>query len=248
MKTQSKYTLGFAVLALFFLIIFVSNRILTRQIDELTVKPDTVPAVSTPELAPAAPESGAKRDALRIERWDSQLGQAESVFYINKTEVARYMSKKGRVTGLKGRIPDGKFKFINQEANTYGFEYFENGKRHGPYEEYYGNDQLKKEGEFRNGRLIRRKSFYIDGELRSDEDYTQAGFIVNFLALSDMKEAGVGKLYRPDGSLKYEWYGVDNAPQNYNKTYNKNGEMIEANYFDAQGALTERWEAQKNLP
>ena len=73
------------------------------------------------------------------------------------------------------------------------------------------------------------KEYFIDGILRMEEDYTDA------LQLPELREVGVGKVYDRKGKIKYEWHLIQNSPEYFNKSYNTDGECVQANYFDANG-------------
>lgn len=207
--------------------------------DQSLQSPETL--ASQEDLIKAKAEDIPKK-ILRIERKAPQEDYPESIIFINKKEVARFKTKKGRVVDLKGRIPEGKVQFVNEWENTHGVESYYRKKRDGEYIEYYRNGQVKIEAEYHRGKLVKRKSYFVDGVLRVEEDCASATFLAMLLPTGKIKNAGIGKMYRSDGTLKYEWYMVDGAKKNFDKTYNKDEDMIEANYYNGEGEFLEQWQ------
>ena len=58
------------------------------------------------------------------------------------------------------------------------------------------------------------------------------------LDMKDEKENGIGRLYYPDGVLKYEWY-FTNSGKAYRKSYNPDGTLRVEFYYDRFGKLIE---------
>jgi antitoxin component YwqK of YwqJK toxin-antitoxin module len=51
---------------------------------------------------------------------------------------------------------------------------------------------------------------------------------------------GIGKLYWPNGKLKYEWHLTRRDPIGYKKSYNKEGELRHAVFYDEFNNQIER--------
>ncbi len=226
------------VFFVFFLIFVYFGLRVNTEIDDLT-KISRQPINFLQSIYPKAKNNTDTPhiEILRIERKLPQQDHADNIILINSKEVARFKSENDRFFDMIGQIPDGKVKFVNEWENTYGFEHYRNGIRDGEYVEYYSNDQLKVNAEYLRGRPMKRKSYFLNGSLRTNEDYSNAEWISNLRSSGKIKEVGIGKIYRIDGSLKYEWYFVDDAEKNYTKTYDSAGNLIEANYYNAQGDL-----------
>ena len=167
-------------------------------------------------------------------RMDPNRAFEVHVFYAGDEEIARYKSNEDEIFDIKGDIPDGKIEFEDATRGSYGFENYRDGKRHGISKEYYSVGRLKKETYYLMGKLQTKRNYFIDGILRQEEDYTDAKRIVS------MKEVGVGSVYYRDGSLMYEWRFTYSDQGGYNKSYNREGKLMVAKYFDEQGRLIEK--------
>lgn len=153
----------------------------------------------------------------------------ENVFYIGNQEIARQKSSSQGILEESGQIPDGEAKFFDQYTHTYGNEHYWNGKKEGIARVYYEDGQLMSEGEYNSGKLVRNREYYPGGNLRFEVDYTDAR------EGKSTDEVGIGKLYYPNGQLKYEWYMTRHNPIGYKKSYNQDGSLRAEVYFDEQG-------------
>ena len=161
MKNYYKFALFIVGIFIVFSVIAFINRILNKQIHDLTKGPvQSTESVEKDELSEKGDLDNANRKILRIERKLSQEDYTESIVLINKEEVARYKAKDNKIFDESGHIPDGKVKFVNEWKNTYGFEYYRNGMRDGAFTEHYNNGNIKTEAEYKRGRLLQRKTYY----------------------------------------------------------------------------------------
>lgn len=245
---RQKFFIGFIFLCLFLIVV------LDKQIaDNLkSPQPSTVPTGATTAGEEARPNH-LSPVALRIERKASGADFTESMILVNQEKVAQFTAKDDQVFDSDGEIPDGKIRFVNEEENTYGFEHYQDGQREGKYVEYYNTGRLKTEAAYHQGQLVQLKNYSYDGDLRLEADYKATYWLSKMLPSSRNKYLGMGKLYRPDGSLKYEWSFVDDSDRNFTKTYNGNGEVAGIDYYNEQGELVDHWEppstpTNKSLP
>jgi len=188
-----------------------------------------------------------QKGALRRESKNPKNSYTESIITVDEKEVARFKKKDGKIFDVQGQIPDGKIKFTNKWESTYGFEHFHKGKRDGPFTAYYQNGRIHSEASYKNGRLIKRKSYYHGGVLRMEEDYTNTNYVSTFLQ-GTFKRVGRGKIYRLNGSLKYEWYVTDDAEQFYTKRYNSKGKIVQENFYNRQGEVIKKQQDLNESP
>jgi len=153
--------------------------------------------------------------------------------------VARYKREDGKIFDMQGQIPDGEITFTNKWESTYGVEHFVNGKRDGLSTAYYKNGQIQSKANYKNGRLLKRKSYYYGEILRMEEDYTNANFVASFLK-DKFERVGTEKMYRLNGSLKFEWSITDNAKQFYTKRYNARGKVVKENFYNTDGEIIKK--------
>ena len=159
----------------------------------------------------------------------------ESTFYVGDQEIAKQKIVNARIVESSGEIPDGKVKFIDNYRKTSGEEYYLKGKKHGP-QDTYQDKKLTSSSEYLFGKLVTYKEFYTDGTLRMEENYSDAIDFPN----EPNRETGEGKLYFPDGSLKYEWSFTKGNQVNYKKSYNRAGELVLELYYNRDGDLIKR--------
>lgn len=234
-KRNENWIVVIVLLALALILYF--GQVIADRLDR-NEKIFTRPATTeTPKIVqrPSQPVSDESIIGLRIERRNITDNKIESTIMINKQEVAKLVIDKGLMTVLSGKILDGKYKFVNEWNNTYGFEHFKKNRRHGNVSEYYSSGQLKTEAEYKRGRLIRRKEFYLDGQLRLEEDLSSARFIAATAKRKGIDEVGVGKIYRIDGTLKIDWSLTDSSDNNFVKIYDREGFLVEARYYNSYG-------------
>jgi len=175
-----------------------------------------------------------QKSVTRTESKSPKNNYSESIFIVDGKEVARFKREDEKIFDVQGDIPDGKIEFVNKWKSTYGFEQFQNGKRDGRSESFYKNGQIQSKASYRNGRLLARKSYYHGGGLRMEEDYTNTSRLSKFTQ-DKFERVGRGKIYRLNGSIKYEWFITDDAKQYYTKRYNSRGEIVQENYYNTNG-------------
>lgn len=170
-------------------------------------------------------------EVTRRANLDPNRGYWENVFFIKGEEIARFKNVEENIFDMKGAIPDGVVRFENVTAKTYGEEYYQEGKRHGLYREYYEKGELKREAVYGQGKLLMNKEYFIDGKLRMDEDFHDALMFVK------NKEIGTGKVYYRNGVMMHEWHLTNMDENRYDKSYNIAGEMVEMNLYDREGKI-----------
>jgi len=227
----------FVVLCLGVLItVKVVNDRIGREMQTMTKAPQQS---ASPQVAPENPLT-AKQNAsaprrkpgeivIRKDRLSPGRDYQESVFYLRGIEVARQRIVNEKVVESSGEIPDGRVDFVNESKGTYGTEYYLQGKKSGPSLSYFPDGQLNIEAQYQWGKLLRKKEYYNDGNIRLEANYEDAR------EQSDKKETGIGKLYYKDGTLKYEWNLTNSEKTGFKKSYNQDGELRAAFYFDEQG-------------
>jgi len=249
MKSKNKLILiviGFIIV--FGAFIFLSNMV-SQEIQDFTGKPvHPVEQIADDQTGQGSDLFAVTKNILRIERKLPQNEYSESVVLADKREVARYKSKNNKIFDESGHIPDGKVKFVNEWKNTYGFEHYRHGKRDGAYIEYYKNGNIKIEAQYQQGRLLKKKTYYLSKVLMKEEDLSTSQFISQLQSFGKFEKIGKGKFYRQDGSLKQEWSFADDSQQYYLKLYDEEGELTEAQYYDNQGELVENRTVQQEMP
>jgi antitoxin component YwqK of YwqJK toxin-antitoxin module len=220
----------FIVMAFFVFVIValtvISNK-LRQEVDTIetdkpaiTVAPQTVKAQNQAQKRKAAREITRQTIVVRgndfVEHW----------FYDGEEVVAKQRVGAAGVIDTEGEIPDGIVKFTDTYKNTYGEERYEDGVREGPSATYYQDGKLKETAKFEKGRMVSSIEYYADGSKRFELDTSDARLI------EGDREVGVGKLYWPNGQLKYEWYMTRRDPIGYKKSYNREGQLRHATYFD----------------
>jgi antitoxin component YwqK of YwqJK toxin-antitoxin module len=155
----------------------------------------------------------------------------ESIFYKGNIEIARFRESGGRIYNRTGKIPDGRVEFFNDATKTHGEEFYKKGKKHGLCKEYYETGKLKKETQYFQGKMVNQKEYYINGALRKEQD---SGYAFGEMGRG---EKGKGKIYYRDGTLKYEWRKIKGEPEGYVKSYDRQGRLESASYFDEDGNL-----------
>ncbi|MCA9400886.1 MAG: hypothetical protein KC713_04620 [Candidatus Omnitrophica bacterium] len=158
----------------------------------------------------------------------------EARIFQGEKQIATQVIKNNAITRQNGDIPDGKLEFINTHDQTYGHEHYKNGMIDGIAVAYFESGRLKKEEEFREGRLLKVKEFYPTGELRFICDYRNAR------EWGDNPEVGEGKVYHKNGKIKYEWNITTQLFKGYKKSYNRFGQLTSETYYDNQGNIVEQ--------
>lgn len=164
----------------------------------------------------------------------------ESVFYLNETpvgslgeEVARQKIINEEVVESSGEIPEGRVDFLDESKKTYGTEYYLQGKKSGPSLTYFADGQSNIEAYYQWGKLLWKREYYNDGNIRLEVNYEDAR------EQSDKKERGVGRVYYRDGTIKYEWNLTNSEKIGFKKSYNQDGALRAAFYFDEHGQPVE---------
>jgi antitoxin component YwqK of YwqJK toxin-antitoxin module len=171
------------------------------------------------------------KNLIRKTMLDPNREFAQSIIYDGEKEIARYKSVGEKIYDMEGEIPDGKVEFVDASSSTYGFEFYEDSKRHGTYQEFYNGGALKKEMKYFYGVINSVKEYFFDGSVRMEADYSD-GF-----SLADNRETGKGKVYYRKGSIMYEWNLTNSDENRYKKSYNIAGELVETKLFDKNGVL-----------
>ena len=113
----------------------------------------------------------------------------ESVFFAGNKEIASYKNINDKIFDIKGDIPDGEVEFVNITEKTHGTEHYLNGKKNGFYDEFYKEGAVKKQAQYRDGKVMWNKEYFSDGTLRMEENFKDA------LWDTDNKEKGKGKIF-----------------------------------------------------
>ena len=231
----------FLIFFIYILIVFFSYSTKSKTDESLSIPNDhpssqipiAVPQpLSKPLVSPAPDDSDRKAFPGQILKKTQMLrgvAVVEHIFYRDGQEIAHQtIDKDGQVT-QSGSVPDGPVKIFDSQTQSYGEENYLGGKRYGPARLFYSNGQLRSETSYHLEKIERQKEYYPDGKLRFEVDYSDAR---NY---PGDKEVGIGKLYNPNGSLKYEWNITKNQSEGYKKSYNSDGSLRAVYYFDENG-------------
>ena len=157
----------------------------------------------------------------------------EAIFYMGNQEIARLKENKNGVYDQQGAIPNGAVKVFYNQSGTSGKENYEGGHREGWARVYFqGGQRVKSEIYYKEDKVLRQKEYNSNGTLNFEVDNEDA------LNLPDQREVGDGKLYYPDGTLRYEWNFTNHVPAPYRKAYNPDGTLRYVAYYNKQGELT----------
>jgi antitoxin component YwqK of YwqJK toxin-antitoxin module len=248
-KKHSRLIIVYALIGSFFVVAVLSRKY-SREIDDITKKSseqqaeETVKPAESKAMDPEHKKSDSGQDpaagqpkVVRKTRLDPRGGgYLESLFLKDGKVVAAYKESKGKIYDKTGKIPDGKVEFLDETAKVKGEEFYEDGKRHGAYKEFYPDGQLKKEAQYHRGRVVKNKEYYSNGTLRLDQDLSSTSWYMT--DISTMKQ-GVGKLYYPDGAIEREWNFPNISGNGYIKFYNNDGGLRAVEHYDEQGNLIE---------
>ena len=211
-----------------------------REISVITETPrHGSPAGITPAAPPAVgQESSARRrkpgeKIVRKDRLSPGRDYIESIFYLNEEETARQKNVNDKVVESSGEIPEGRVDFLDEFKKTYGIEYYVEGKKSGLSLTYFPDGRLNVEAYYQRGKLLRKKEYYNDGGIRLEVNYEDAR------EQTDNKERGVGRVYYRDGTIKYEWNLTNSKKIGFKKSYNQDGALRAAFYFDEYGQPVE---------
>lgn len=154
----------------------------------------------------------------------------QSILYQDGREVARFKFSPARgVYDIKGEMPDGAVTFEDSFRGTTGEEHYKNGRRDGPYKEYFEDGRLRMEAFYDKGEMLWQKEYYPDGQLYFVILYEDARTV------KGLKERGVGKFYYADGRLKYEYNFTNRQSEGFQKAYTHSGEIRFEAYYDEFG-------------
>ncbi len=156
----------------------------------------------------------------------------QHIFYRDEEEIARQIIYPDGRIDQRGEIPDGKVEFFDEYNQTHGQERYENGRKSGVVKTFFKDGKLRTEEEYRNGQRQIYKEYYNNGQLRLLVDSRDAR-----LSKNDRDEVGIGKLYYPDGILKYEWNLTNSRKVGYKKSYNSDGQVRAETYYDEYGQV-----------
>lgn len=218
-----------------------------REVYAITKPPRPVPSARiAPEASSAAKQGPSARrrkpgeTIVRKDRLSPGRDYLESVFYLNDTpvgslweEVAQQKIVNEKVVESSGEIPEGRVDFLDESKKTYGTDYYLQGKKSGPSRTYLPDGRLNIEAYYQWGKLLWKKEYYNDGNIRLEVSYEDAR------EQSGEKETGAGKVYYRDGTIKYEWNLTNSEKVGFKKSYSQDGELRAASYFDEYGQPVE---------
>lgn len=183
------------------------------------------------------PSSGSQSlssdEVIRRSRVIAGEDALEDVFSRAGRVIARQKVSAKGIEEKVGEIPDGVVKFFDESQRTHGQEHYRSGQKDGLVRTYYEDGRLNSESLYRHGKLLTKKEYYKSGVLRLDVNYTQARVD------KDNKETGIGKLYFPNGTLKYEWNLTRSSNPGFKKSYDRNGQLTFEAHYDQEGSLIE---------
>ncbi len=218
----------------------IINDRIGREIAVMTEGPRQNSSIA---IAPAGPSIADQNPSLRYPRAGEKITRRdklspgrdyiESVFYLNKEEIARQKIVNGKTVESSGEIPRGRVDFVDDSKNTYGAEHYARGKKEGSSQTYFADGRMNAEAYYRQGKLLWKKEYYNDGAIRIELNYEDAR------ENADEKETGIGKVYYRDGTLKYEWNLTNSERIGFRKSYNQDGALRAAFYFDEHGQPVE---------
>ncbi len=191
-------------------------------------------SLPTPMLDPEAPADIREESQGKVILKTQVLRGVDEVihqFYKDGKEIARQtIAKDGTVEEI-GKIPDGPVEFIDDFNNIKGETIFLEGKKNGFEKGYYADGKVQSEAFYRNGKLRNYKEFYHDGQIRFEQNWEDAR------PYPGDKEIGIGKLYYPNGKMKFEWNMTLSTDPGFKKSYNTDGSLRAEFYYDLGGNL-----------
>jgi len=245
---NKKGNIGLIVLIFLVLVVVFISIISNKLHDEVTqlneskkTPPEAAPETVTPPAA-AAPSSASKSTSTKLLRKTIVVRGndfLEHWFYRGEEVVAKQQVNNDGVLNTEGIIPEGRIDFVDTYKNTTGEEHYRKGVRDGNSTTYYTDGKLKETAKYDSGKLIAKTEYYTDGRKRFEVDYTDSR------NLGGDVETGIGKLYYPNEKLKFEWHLTRRDPVGFKKSYNQDGTLRHAAYFDEDNNLIETQEPQK---
>ena len=243
---QSKSFYSFFLLSggcvLLLLMILLSNKALDkidpqrRIVPSMNVETENVQVLdvkdSSPKIADqqSAPEESNPDEVICKSQVIRGVDIVENVCYKGRQEIFHQTMSKDKVLEQTGQIPEGVVKFYDSYNNVHGEQEYREGKKVGTTKTFFEDGHLKSETKYNEGKLQWVKEYFDNGILRSEVDYREA-----IMDPDQNSEVGVGKLYSFDGTLKYEWNLSRGNSQGFKKSYNKDGSLRAATYFDSFG-------------
>ncbi len=191
-----------------------------QTLQKLKTSPPSIAAVS--EL----PESLRQEGLLLRTQIVRGVDETINTFYRDGHQVAQQTIEKDGTIQLTGTIPNGSFKFVDEYNHTQGEISFLNGRKIGTQKAFYPGGQLQSETVYKNGQLWKYKEYYANGQIRFEQDLEDGRLIPND------KETGIGKLYYPNGVLKFEWNITYSTRPGYKKSYNTDGTLRAQSLFE----------------
>jgi len=214
----------------FFLFVVILLAVISNKLQrEVRLIEEDKPAIVVAPQTLKAQQAAKKKVKTEITRKTIVVRGNDFVehwFYDGEEVLAKQRVGNQGVIDTEGDIPDGRIKFTDTYKNTYGEEYYEDGRREGSSTTYYQDGKIKEKAVYERGRMVSSTEYYADGSKRFELDTSDAR------QLEGDNEAGIGKLYWRNGKLKYEWYMTRRDPIGYKKSYNIDGELRAALYFD----------------
>ena len=198
------------------------------QTSKITKEEEPAPVVAT-SVVQEAPKKIPVGEVVRRTRVQRASDYIENIFYVGDEVIARQMVYADGRMDQEGKIPNGPVKFFDEYQQTYGVEYYYDGKKHGTIKTYSQDGTLKSEAEYVYGQLVKNKEYYSSGLVRFEFDSSDA------IISGDQREVGIGKLYYPDGKLKYEWNLTRTNKGGYKRSYNQDGTLRAESFFDENG-------------
>lgn len=157
----------------------------------------------------------------------------ENIYYWGDKEIARNKESvtDGSFSDQRGGIPNGRVAFKNLSEYNYGEEYYRYGQREGVMRTYFANGHLKSEATYQWSRLLSKKEYYNEGNVRMIENYEyEDKFNVN-------GERGTGKIFYDDGALQYEWQFTHKLSERFSKAYHPDGQLKTWFQYDGSGRV-----------
>lgn len=212
-------------------LLYLSAR-LNTQINNLSHTTPSVPAaVHKPDITAETKPRYDARDVTIRTQLDPSRQFILKRFYYKDQEIASVQLVNDQVVKKEGIIPDGRMSFVDLTEKTDGYEEYLNGERYGEAVENYDNGRKKREAVYAHNKLVNEKVYYYDGILRMEKNLEDAMWITN------NSEVGEGKVYYRDGKLMYEWKLTNRDQGGYNKSYNKEGKLVNVRYLDETGEI-----------
>ena len=172
----------------------------------------------------------AAEEIVRVTRVIPGNDMIESVYMKGKDVVGKEVTDHGN-TSYEGKKLQGTVTFRDEYRGTHGEEHFKDGLRHGVMVEYFPDGKVRSESFFSMGELRFKKEYDVRGKIRYEVNYEDA------LSTFDPHETGIGKVYYPNGRVKFEWSHTRSSAVGFKKSYNRDGVLTYAAYYDQDGRM-----------